>query len=157
MTAASKLVDQNVRQDFLIIGGAALVRYGSLRKTEDVDIAINAKTLNVLMEKAATDLRFKQDPAAGWTYTCQEEGIEGLEFGDVYLASLADIVLMKAHAYQDRVEEDDLEDMMFALRLMGQKGETFQKYHFKSSDMTVINDVAKGDEEMKNLLTLVTE
>jgi hypothetical protein len=32
MTAASEFIDENKRKDFLIIGGAALARYGSLRK-----------------------------------------------------------------------------------------------------------------------------
>jgi hypothetical protein len=173
MTAASEFIDENVRKDFLIIGGAALARYGSLRKTDDIDIAITAETLNVFVEKAKTDPRFAQHPDGEWTYTCQEESIEGLgvrfeflqlggpflpeirgvtTFGAVQVASLADIVLMKAFAYRNRGEVYDLDDMKFALRLMAQKGETFQD-KFKESEMRVIDGVA--DEEMKNLLAQV--
>jgi hypothetical protein len=146
MTAASKLVDQNVQKDLPIIGGAALVRYSSEHKTEDVDIAINAKTLDVFIKKVKTDIQFRQDHAEEWSYTCQGEGIKGLEvnieflelggqviqkmhgmmkFRDVALAMLTDIVLMKAHAYQDWVKERDLKDMRFTLGLMAEKGETF--------------------------------
>jgi hypothetical protein len=121
---------------------------------QDVDSAINVETLKVFGERAKTDLRFKEDPAEGWTYTCQEEGIEGVEvnikflelgkqfiqkmhgmtkFGDIYLASLADIMLVKAHAYQSQVE-DNFKDVRFALRLMAKKREAFWEYQFKSSD-----------------------
>jgi hypothetical protein len=178
MAAASKLVDENVRKDFLIIGGAALVKYGSSRRTDDVDIAITAATLNMFMEQAKTDPRFKLHPDDEWSYTCQGEGIAGLDvrfeflelggpfvpkmhgmtkFRDVCLASLADIVLMKAHAYQGRGEEADFIDMRFALRLMAEKGETFQRFKFKSSEIRVISDVVGDDEGMRNLLTQMTE
>jgi len=69
MTAASNLVDEGMRRDFLVIGGAALVRYGSTRRTRDVDIAITAKTLDAFMEKAGMDSRFRKHPDASWTYT----------------------------------------------------------------------------------------
>jgi hypothetical protein len=126
MTAASELVDENARKDFLVIGGSALVRYGSTRKTRDVDIAITVETLTAFSERAEKDSRFKQHFDKSWTYTCQGEGTEDLEvefeflriggkfvpkmhgvtkFGPVWVASLADIVLMKALACQDRKEE----------------------------------------------------
>ena len=79
MNAALELVDENIRKNFLIIGGASLARYGSLRKTKDVDIAITAETLSAFMEKAAKDPRFKKHCDDQWAYTTQEEGIEGLE------------------------------------------------------------------------------
>lgn len=125
------------------------------------------------MEKAETDQRFAQHPDGEWTYACQEESIEGLEvrfeflqlggpflpeihgvttFGAVQMASLADIVLMKAFAYRNRGEVYDLDDMKFGLRLMTQNGETFQD-KFKPSEMRVINGVA--DEEIENLLAQV--
>lgn len=41
MTAASELVNEDVRGDFFVFGDAALIRYGSsARKIEDVDIDI---------------------------------------------------------------------------------------------------------------------
>jgi len=64
MNAASGLLDENVRKDFLIIGGAALVRYGSSRRTEDVDIAITAESLNAFTEmaKIATNIPATSGP-----------------------------------------------------------------------------------------------
>ena len=80
--------------------------------------------------------------------------IHGMTKFGVWVASLADIVLMKARAYQGRGEKND---MKFALGLMMQKGETFQEYNFKASEMTIIDDVAEtSDMEMKNLLAQVT-
>jgi len=171
MTAASELVDENIRKDFLIIGGA------SARCARHIDIAVTAETLNAFVEKAETDPRFKKHPDDEWTYTTQEEGIEGLvvrfefldlggpfvpkmhgmtKFGAVRVASLADIVLMKALAYQSRGEKNDFDDMKFALGLMAQKGETFQEYKFKPGEVMIIKDVAEtSDMETKNLLAQV--
>jgi hypothetical protein len=39
MTAASEFISEDMRADFLVIGGAAMVQYGSTRFTRDVDIA----------------------------------------------------------------------------------------------------------------------
>ena len=50
--------------------------------------------------------------------------IHGMTKFGVWVASLADIVLMKARAYQGRGEKNDLGDMKFALGLMVQKGES---------------------------------
>jgi len=76
------------------------------------------------------------------------------KFRGACLASLADIGLMKALAYQNRAKKDDFNDMSFALGLMAQR---VKQYKFKSSEMMAINDVAKDDKEMENLLTQVTE
>lgn len=176
MTAASNLVSEDMRRDFLVIGGAALVRYGSTRRTRD--IAITAKTLDAFMEKAGMDSRFRMHPDASWTYTCQGEGIENVvveiefldiggefvpklhgmtKFDAVYVASLADIALMKAHAYQDREKADDLEDLNFAFSMMVRRGEMFTRYRFKQSEIEVISEVVetKGDAEAKRLLMQV--
>ena len=74
-----------------------------------------------------------------------------------YVASLADIALMKALAYQDREKADDLEDLNFALGMMVRRGETFTRYGFKQSEIEVISEVVetKGDAEAKRLLTQV--
>ena len=121
MTAASELVAEADRHSFLVIGGPAMIRYGSERTTRDVDI----ETLGMFTEKARMDHRFREGPDGSWTCKCREEGIEGfdvpLEFleigggfipklhgmmksGPVCVASLADMVLMKALTYQDRAE-----------------------------------------------------
>ena len=45
MTAASEFIRENIRKDFLVVGGAALTQYGSTRNTRDVDIGITPQTL----------------------------------------------------------------------------------------------------------------
>ena len=81
------------------------------------------------------------------------------KFGAVWVASLADLVSMKACTYQSRGEKDDLDDMEFALGLMVQRGETFKKFKFKTGEMTIINNVAEACDniEVKNLLALVAQ
>lgn len=54
------------------------------------------------------------------------------KFDPVYVASLADIALMKALVYQDREKADDLEDLNFALSMMVRRGETFTGYRVRS-------------------------
>ena len=71
MTAASEFISENMRKDFLIVGGAALVRYGSSRNTRDIDIAITSQTLQVFWEKAHDDSRFSLHPDG--------PGVEGLQ------------------------------------------------------------------------------
>ena len=49
------------------------------------------------------------------------------KFDSVYVALLADIVSMKALAYQDREKADDLEDLNFALSIDGTEGGNVHK------------------------------
>ena len=75
MTAASEFIGEDMRKDFLIIGGAALIRYGSTRNTWDVDIAITAQTLNAFVEKAKSDSRFSIHADGRWVYIVHVMGL----------------------------------------------------------------------------------
>jgi len=164
MDAASRFIPEKERGNFYVVGGAALARYGSTRKTDDVDFAVTPQTLYQFIEAAEKDHRFQKHPDDSWTYTCEGEDIAetevrleflaaGSEFapaklhgGQVFpgalLASLADIAVMKANAYNSRNEDHDLEDMKFALNKMVEKKETFAVYKFKEEELETIKEVA---------------
>ena len=125
MTAASELISEDIRKDFLVIGGAALARYGSPRNTQDVDIAITPQTLGVFWDRAESDPRFSMHPDGRWVYTCQGTGVKGVaveieflriggefvpklrgmtKFDSIWIASLPDIAIMKARSEEHTSE-----------------------------------------------------
>ena len=81
------------------------------------------------------------------------------KFGPVCVASLADMVLMKALAYQSREETKDFDDLKFALRVMVEKEETFKQYRFQGSEIETIKETvrAKNDNEARTLLRQLGE
>ena len=163
MTAASEFISEDMF--FLIIGGAALVQYGS---TRDVDIAITPQTLNAFWEKAKSDSRFDIQADEHWARGGRR-GVEGLsaefeflaigeqyvpklcglvtKFDPVWTASLADIAVTKAYAYQDRGEDCDYEDLLFAPGEMKKAGQKLAQYGIKQSDIATIRSAVKGCEE----------
>lgn len=76
MTAASELISEDTRKDFVVIGGAALVQHVSIRKTQDVDIAITPETLWEFYEHATSDPQFSLHLDGNWVYTCQEIDVQ---------------------------------------------------------------------------------
>jgi hypothetical protein len=159
MTAASELISEDIRADFLIIGGAALIQYGSNRFTRDIDIAITPQTLHAFEEKARKDPRFKLHSDGHWAYTAQGSEVEDLvvefeflavgnefvpkmrgmtRFDPIWVAWLADIAVMKARAYRDRDEPRDKEDLLYVLGEMKKTGQTLGQYGVEESEITVI-------------------
>jgi len=68
MTAASEFISEDMWANFLVIGGAALVQYGSTRFTHDVNIAITPQTLHAFKEKACSDPQFSLHADGHWAY-----------------------------------------------------------------------------------------
>ncbi len=64
---------------------------------------------------------------------------------------------MKAHAYQDRCENRDYEDLLFALGEMKKAGQTLAQYGIKQSHIATIGSVVEGDEEGEARLSEVME
>jgi len=139
-----------------------------------------AQTLETFSRNAATNPQFNLSSDGSWTYTCQGEGVNDLmvdfgfldiggvfipklhgmtKFGTIYVASLADLVsmIMKAPVYQNRDEWKDFQDMVLALNMMKERGETFQGYRFKKSEINVILEVVEitGDDAVKELFRQV--
>lgn len=66
------------------------------------------------------------------------------QFGTTYVASLADLALMKAQAYQDNERSRDWTDLCFALQEMVQKRKSLAR------EIGDIEEVVErqGDDEM---------
>jgi hypothetical protein len=134
----------NLRNQCILVGGAALAIIGRGQSTKDVDFAISAEALHAFFEGASGDARFKQNLDGGWTYTCQTNGINvdvefleaGGEFaptlktynavGDGYCAGLAELGCMKAAAVCGRGTGRDREDLEWILTRMLESGESFR-------------------------------
>jgi len=67
MDAASAFISKEERRGFYVVKGVALVRYGSTRKTDDVDIVITPETLHKFFEAAGKDRRFRRSPDDSWS------------------------------------------------------------------------------------------
>jgi len=59
-------------------------------------------------------------------------------FDPIWVASLADIAVMKARAYRDRDEPRDKEDLLYVLGEMKKTGQTLGQYGVEESEITVI-------------------
>jgi len=67
------------------------------------------------------------------------------KFDRVWVASLADIAVMKASVYQNRDEGRDHEDLLFILGEMKRAGQTLGQYGIEESEIAVIRSVLLGD------------
>jgi hypothetical protein len=77
------------------------------------------------------------------------------KFNPMWIAALADIAAMKAHAFQSRGKEKDYRDLLFTLLQMRRVGQTFARYRFKEEDIATIQSVVAGNEEAELCLSLV--
>lgn len=78
-------------------------------------------------------------------------------FDPVWVASLPDIAVMKAYAFQNRNEDRDYTDLLYALGKMKRVGETFAQYRLKQSEIITIQSVVAGDEEGELCISEVME
>lgn len=122
--------------------------------------------MHAFEEKARSDLRFSLHADGHWAYTGQGSGVEGLQiefeflavgnefvpkvwgvtkFDPVWVASLADIAVMKASAYQNRDEDRDHEDLLYILGEMMRAGQTLRHYGIEENEIAVIRLVLSGD------------
>ena len=60
------LVTPNLRNKFVLIGGAAMLSFGGVRPTNDVDIAASAEAMDAFYAAAENDNRFKMQPDGHW-------------------------------------------------------------------------------------------
>lgn len=60
--SASSLLPPPLRSSFVLVGGAALVRWGCRRKTVDVDVAASSDALLAFFPAAQSDARFCVSP-----------------------------------------------------------------------------------------------
>jgi len=149
---------------------------GSVRiESQDAGL-ITPQSLNTFEHQAGNDSRFSKDSDGRWVYTCDGTDVEGLKvefeflaiggefvprlcgitaFDPVWVASLPDIAVMKANAYENRCESRDLKDLVYALGALKRAGLTLAQSGIERSDIAIIRAAIAGDEEREWLLSQV--
>src|SRR5579862_492825 len=163
--AATELLPSTLREKFVLIGGTSMLSLGGSRKTEDVDIAVTAETLDAFQEAAILDPRFSQDVMLSWTYTGNTPETRGitvtLEFlamggGFVseiraarpialggFRAGLAELIVMKARTLDGRDEARDARDLRFLLEKMEGSDENFRDVELEEEDQEIMEDMVR--------------
>ncbi|KAI9773523.1 MAG: hypothetical protein M1839_002059 [Geoglossum umbratile] len=162
---ATSLLPAELREKFVLVGGASMLVLGGDRKTEDVDIVVTAEALHAFEEAAALNPRFRKSVVQSWTYTSTTPEIEGLcatiEFLGMgggfapeiraarpalggFRAGLAELILMKAQAQDARDEYRDYVDICFLLDKMEVSEESFQGIAMEDEDLEILKDVVGG-------------
>jgi len=137
---ATRLVPPELRPQFILIGGAASIAYSSCLWTEDVDVAASPEAIFCFLEAVRQGARkFKICPCHTIEFDSRLEIIVKLEFLELggsfvesivasepfqegFLASPADLLLLRAVTVVDRGEDGDVEDFKWLLALMAKKG-----------------------------------
>lgn len=158
--AAASLLPDAYAKEFVLVGGTALLYLGSTRSTNDVDFVITAQSLNAFEAAAQNDSRFSKDSTEQWHYTSPANGIiipfEFLAAGGGfvsaskspqltslggYIPSLEELAVMKANAFNNRSELNDLSDLEFILRKMSDEGKRFE--NVDEEDKEIFCEVAQ--------------
>ncbi|PUU75245.1 hypothetical protein B9Z19DRAFT_363063 [Tuber borchii] len=136
--AAWELIGEEHIENFAVVGGAALLFYGSDNRTEDTDIAVTRESIDKFYQLARSDPRFAEDPYVGpWRYHTSFDFDVFIDFLDksgaggclhelkghclidgVPIATLADIAVSKGAAWLDRGLGKDLDGVDYVLRRM---------------------------------------
>jgi len=141
--AVWNLVGQEHTENFVVIGGAALLFHGSNISTNDADLGITADSMNTFCELARRDTRFTEDLICPWRYESSYGFAVEIDFLDklgdymhgakdycliqgVPVATLADLVLGKGDSWLDRGREKDLAGLMYVVEKMERAGEDFK-------------------------------
>ncbi|KAI9651424.1 MAG: hypothetical protein M1829_003014 [Trizodia sp. TS-e1964] len=157
--SAVDLVPQELRRDFILVGGTSLLYLGSDRATRDVDIAVRPAALHAFDEAASKDPRFHKTPMQTWEYKATNDiniEFEFLEQGGEFFrlitaareivlgggmrAGVGELAVSKARTYLCRGEDKDLEDFQFLIRKMRELGESFADVVFYEGDEGEMND-----------------
>ena len=154
------LVPEDLRGDFVLVGGGALLTLGGNRRTADVDFAVTGPALHAFFEAAANDSRFKKGLLDNWEYQSTNDITVPLEFlaqgkdfapairgakafgsnGGVR-AGLGELALMKAKTWLGRGEDYDLTDFRFLIAKMDEEGENFKDMVLAPGDGEELGDV----------------
>ncbi|KAG0137683.1 hypothetical protein HOY82DRAFT_588918 [Tuber indicum] len=170
------LVGEDPVEDFVVIGGAALLFYGGDNRTEDVDVAITSPTLRLFEEAAEHDHRFVPTPGDAWEYTSSFDIIVHIDFLDksgsggplhklrgytlfdgIPVATLPDLAVGKGTAWVNRKLAKDFKGLEYVVRRMAR-----QAINFRGLDSTGIerlDDIMEGlrcTEPGRKLARLIT-
>ncbi|KAI9682201.1 MAG: hypothetical protein M1817_000255 [Caeruleum heppii] len=162
--AAAALLSPQLRREFVLVGGAAIVALGGDRATEEVEVAVMSSALHDF-KKAARRPDFKEDEYHNWYYigkTDQTAGIEVridfLEMGSDFTpsiiaeqpivggfrAGLGELALMKARAWLSEKKEKDRNDFQLILSKMEMGTETFRDIEIGPDDLEHLRRTARA-------------
>ncbi|KAI9825316.1 MAG: hypothetical protein M1819_000562 [Sarea resinae] len=149
LEAIAHLMPDALKRECFLLGGIAMLTIGGDRHTEDVDIAISPEALHAFHNSVAQDGRFSPDGGGGWIFKCTSNaaadisvGVEFLHIGTdivptiksaepalhgIMRPGLAELLMMKAYAVRDRMENRDVEDLQLVLEKMVQTGQTLDQ------------------------------
>ncbi|KAH7402420.1 hypothetical protein BKA66DRAFT_435844 [Pyrenochaeta sp. MPI-SDFR-AT-0127] len=133
--AASLLVPQSLRRQFVLVGSGAMLYHGSTRRAEDLDIVGSADAHGAFID-GAPFIQYSAPAGAGTGIAVSIDLIElggevmpgfmyeAIAFGDVFVASLPELWRMKARAFavtRPGEKVADLEDYKWLSRQMRDK------------------------------------
>lgn len=139
---------------FAVVGGAALLLHGSTIQTSDVDVGITGESLNAFEQAARLDHRFTEY-ATGWEFATSfgfSVHIDFIQIGglilhqlrgycldsEVPVATLTDLALSKGIAWVDRLENKDLQGLLYAVEQMKVKGQNFRRLSEEQSELLAL-------------------
>jgi hypothetical protein len=163
-SAFQRLIGDNHRPGFVLIGGYALQFHGLNRVTRDIDYSISPESFQHFAEVAASDPRFIHNKAAAtWTYYCSDAantdltvefdfvdlpamlGIEGIEgrrlHGAGQVATLQELAVLKAISFFERQAAKDGGDLLWILEKMESDGLSFDDFDEDDMRREAFDDV----------------
>jgi predicted nucleotidyltransferase len=142
-------VPPQLRPMFILVGGFALHLHGMDRATQDLDFFITAESLNEWEIAAADDTRFTLHVDMQWSYNCSGAEIEDvtvyIDFidattlfylesvvgasigGNILVATLEELAVLKAEALVGRMELRDAMDLLWILQKTDTSKEPFNR------------------------------
>ncbi|KAF3384720.1 hypothetical protein F1880_001921 [Penicillium rolfsii] len=142
--ATTRLVRPELRRQLILIGGAASIAHGSVYSTEDVDVAAPKDVIIDIFKKVMDGaLNFLLQPDGNIQFDCSKEFIIQLEilqiggaierihaavpFFEGSVASMSDLLRMRAETVVDRGSDGDLLDFKWLLSEVAKRGEILPK------------------------------
>ena len=160
------MVGNEHRDNFLIVGGTALLLHGYPIFTNDADIAITAESLDKFETLAKLDPRFSQSQFGEWAFQsprgfrvkidfldktgetgCLHECSDYALIDGMPVTTLVDLAIGKGQAWVNRENPKDLFGFKCAVKKMTELGLNFRELTGPKRD--ALEDIMSELEEMK--------
>lgn len=161
-TKTARYVSEEFRNEFIAVGGLALVLHGYNLYTEDIDIVASGRALDDFLKDVENDDKFEFNGLSKAVYK-SSFGInvefeflhsigEGIffEYSQIYVAhalsayetcavvSAQDLLRMKAHAWIDRKKDKDIEAVKALLWILRSRGDKIGVKCFNKKEKSVL-------------------
>ncbi|PUU77256.1 hypothetical protein B9Z19DRAFT_1065995 [Tuber borchii] len=132
-------------ENFAVVGGAALLFYGSTIMTNDADLAITGDSYTKFLNAVKEDRRFSEGFFGKWEYWSSYDFMVEIDFinkngdGDylhelrgyslidgIPVARLVDLAIGKGTAWVQRKNQKDFTGLKYAVMMMAQRGLDFK-------------------------------